>query len=104
MDIPGASFNQTSLCLSLVSGDHSGFIQFGQALFKMSLGKEAEKLAFCCCITCMPRVVCVCGKVRRLEGVALIFNAGLCALSFVSTVKVPAVYVLGMWHFGAHPA
>lgn len=26
MDILGASFNQTSLCLSLVSGDHSGFI------------------------------------------------------------------------------
>lgn len=105
MDILGAAFNHLLLCLSLVSGDHDGFIEFGMLCSRCHW--EGRRKVNCCgCTMYTPpsvsyrRHVCVGSMVHRLEGVALIFNAGLCALNFVLTIKVPVIDVLGTWHLG----
>lgn len=59
----------------------------------------SRKVSCCGCAMYMPPyhtgIVCVGSMVHRLEGGALIFNAGQCALDFVLTVKVSITYVLG---------
>lgn len=60
---------------------------FGQALFKMTFGRRAEKVAAvgvsCICFLYGSYVCHVhLGMVHRLEGVALIFSASLCALNY----------------------
>lgn len=93
------AFNHALLCFSVFSGDQNGFIFFGHALFKMSLGKRAEKLTTVCvpCVYlfCVLHMCHVClGMAHRLEEVALFFDAGLCFLSFILTIKVTGTYTL----------
>ena len=95
IDIRGVVSNNALPCFSV------SFIFHGHALFKMSLGKRLEKLAAlgvpCVYPLCVSSEghVCIWGMVHRFEGVALIFHAGLCALSFVSNIKAIVTYVLG---------
>lgn len=76
------------------------FIFCSHALFKMVFGKRAEKLA-AVDILCIyhavyhMKAVCVWGMDYRFERLVLTFLAGPCALSFVSTVRVPVIHVLG---------
>ena len=66
----------------------------------MVFGKRAEKLA-AVDILCIyhavyhMKAVCVWGMDYRFERLVLTFLAGPCALSFVSTVRVPVIHVLG---------
>lgn len=86
--------NDTLPCLSV------DFIFCSHALFKMAFGKRAEKLA-AVDILCVHhsayhmKAECVWGTNYRFERVVLTFRAGLCALSFVSTVTVTVTHVLG---------